>query len=388
MHVELGADVAALAQRIALVLDARRDVGRVDGIHAAQSQLAPCVFASHDERVNVHVAGARQTGHANRHTSGGVGSQLRRGDEAEVLARTDFHRAHRLAGAVLAHMLEASQVADVGFGVRVHEHQIRGFNSLRGDHGRRSQNAGDALGVVGLQIARHLAKDVERDLASHQIARSTASVVHVGSGLEHAVADHFAHQGNTFAALLLHLGRNVVFVGVCNLVGQLVQTAVLLERHRHVLGDQGAGAGGNTFGQLVCGGGHNGSVGRVEVGGSGAERQVTAIDHRLAVVLGLLALHAGDAEDFGADGMGEDFAFQFVNAGCGRRRGKGSHDDSYWLTVGDRLEAGQKCFFGSRCGFGFACATLRRHGLFKPFLPAGISLALACGPRIKLRQHR
>jgi hypothetical protein len=44
--VELAADVAALAQRVVLVLLARRDPGRVDGLLAAQGHVAPRVTTS------------------------------------------------------------------------------------------------------------------------------------------------------------------------------------------------------------------------------------------------------------------------------------------------------------------------------------------------------
>ena len=219
----------------------------------------------------------------------------------------------RLAGTVFGHGLEALQVTNIGFGIGMHKDEIRGFNRLGADVGRRRQDRGDRLGVVRADVPGDLAQHAQGDLARHSAARGTAGIVGVGRSLQHAVTHHFADQADTLAALLLHFGGHVILVGIHDLIGYLVEAAVLIQRDGDVLRNKAVSGRRGAFGQDVRRGIHVPSVDGVEVGQRAAIRQVATINNGLAGVLRHLALSAGDAQDFDGDRMGEDFALEFVN---------------------------------------------------------------------------
>ena len=82
------------------------------------------------------------------------------------------------------------------------------------------------------------------------------------------------------------------------------------------------------------------AVARVEVGVGRAIRQIAAIHHRLTGVARLLALHASDAENFGADSMSKDFALELGDALCWSAHSEARHDLSFRALAHCRLEAG------------------------------------------------
>ena len=166
-------------------------------------------------------------------------------------------------------MLEARQVADVGFAVGVAEDQVRGFNRGGCEVRRRSQDGGDALGVIGLQVAGDLAQDVQRQLAidgSAAVARTT--VILVGAALEFAETNHFTNQSNALTDLLLHFHRHVIFVKIDGAVRNCVQDAVLLEGNGNVLRHDGVSGRGHAFSRQV---GRHHSSGAIHASGSGEE---------------------------------------------------------------------------------------------------------------------
>ncbi len=220
---------------------------------------------------------------------------------------------HWLAAAVLADVLEARQVTDGWLHVGRAEHQVRGFHRCRGELRRRIQDAGHHLGVVGLQRAGDAAQQGQRQRLVHRAAGGAAGIERIGDAAQCTVAHHFADQADTLTGLLLHFARHVVLVQVGGLVGHRIQAGILLERAGDVGRSQRVRAGGHTFSRQVV----RGERGHVRAGDplvvGAAERQPTAKDDVVALVLGHLALHASNAQNFHGHRVGEDFALQFVD---------------------------------------------------------------------------
>ena len=85
---------------------------------------------------------------------------------------------------------------------------------------------------------------------------------------------------------------------------------------------------------------HHGAVAGVPVGVERAMRQVAAVHHRLALVFGQRFLLPADAQNFGGNGVGQNLALDFANAGGWSGARKLSHDD---LLAGLPLAAAHDC---------------------------------------------
>ena len=240
-------------------------------------------------------------------------SQFRRQDEAETLNGTDFVLVDDFALTVLGDVLEARQVADSRFHVGMAEDQEASFNRGGCEVGRRSQNRGDLLGVVGQQRTGNLAQHVQADGFVGRGDAVAAAVERVGSSLQFAVTNHLTHQTHALAALLLHFGRNVIFVHIDHLVGHSVEAGILLQHCGHVGRGDGVSRRRNAFSGFVVRGERidvrSGDPLVIDV----AERQVATEDDGVRVVLRDLLHLTGDAENFNRNCVRKYLTFELAN---------------------------------------------------------------------------
>ena len=131
------------------------------------------------------------------------------------------------------------------------EDQIRSLDRRGADIDGRREHAGNAPRRVGLQDARHLASDVQRECFIDRCASRAAAVENVGAGLQNAVADHFTDESNALAALLLHLGRHIFLVGVIDHIADLIEATILREGRFDVVRNQRVCGRSDAFGQHV-----------------------------------------------------------------------------------------------------------------------------------------
>ena len=97
----------------------------------------------------------------------------------------------------------------------------------------------------------------------------------------------------------------------------MIQAAVLDQTNLDIIRHKRVGSRRDALGQDMCRRIDNRTVFGVVVGRQGAIRAVAAHRNGFAAALGLLALQAGDAENFDRDGVSENFALEFANPLCG-----------------------------------------------------------------------
>nr|DAI31462.1 MAG TPA: hypothetical protein [Bacteriophage sp.] len=176
-----------------------------------------------------------------------------RSQNSEVLnlAKLVLHRLH--AGTVLLNRNKARNRADVLLKVRVTDRNEALTNRLGRNVRRRFHNLRDEARLVLLEVARNLAEVVQRNFRLHRrTGFHAARIEHVRAAHQSVEVKRLKRRRRLLGRKTGELIQNRILVRVLNYVGELHDTAVLLDRRLDVLVLRADRVRGDALGKRSC----------------------------------------------------------------------------------------------------------------------------------------